>query len=193
MPSQEKEDSLINTSVKVKTDQALEENLWRLRKISASLRQLALMVLMFTLVGLMCLLILITAQVISLNVVFTLHRSVALISVATLVINIGAIVLYDGRRRVGDTLFEEISEELQWSITRNTESKVMVIQGHNNMVAEVKNYLPPLDIRIALREYVRTTGLPLLPGPSGPAIFAAICLIITFATLSLASFQHRSF
>lgn len=85
--------------------------------------------------------------------------------------NLALIVFRDSIRRVGESLFEEISDELQWFVA--------------GQLSPSKNdsppSRPPLEIRYALRRFARDTDLPLVSGSTGPAAYAAINLALFFA------------
>ncbi|MBN2209174.1 MAG: hypothetical protein JW759_07750 [Candidatus Coatesbacteria bacterium] len=75
---------------------------------------------------------------------------------------------FERLRRIGDVLFLEISDELQWNI-RATE-----MRAGESAASE----RPKLDVRIALRSFARASDLPLIPGKFGPAIYVAINILI---------------
>ncbi|HLM87100.1 MAG TPA: hypothetical protein VK272_13030 [Solirubrobacteraceae bacterium] len=74
--------------------------------------------------------------------------SAALLSLLLTVAAILRLAIFERTRRRGDSLEEEISEELQWSL-RSSISK--------------EPRRPPISIRLALREYRTASKLPLLP------------------------------
>lgn len=85
------------------------------------------------------------------------------------------VVLYEYLRRKGDAYFEEISDELQWNV------------GYRRRTSNPdKNAdeTPPLQIRVILRSFARTTDLPLIPGKFGPAIYAGINVVLALFLLS---------
>ena len=88
-----------------------------------------------------------------------------------LALGIGALsltVACERLRRRGDVLFQEISDELQWDIRASTADSGKGIASER----------PPLDARMILRTFARAGDLPLVPGTFGPAVYAAINLLI---------------
>ena len=78
---------------------------------------------------------------------------------------ITAIYLYESKRRQGEVLFEEISDELEWHI-----------KGDKTEAASTR---PEIDARISLRSFFKTTDLPFIPGKFGPAFYLGFNIIIT--------------
>ena len=73
------------------------------------------------------------------------------------------VVHHEYLRRLGDALFEEISDEFQRPMMKS--------------VPEESEFGPPpndLDARVALRSFSSTADLPLIPGKFGPGIYALI-------------------
>jgi hypothetical protein len=81
---------------------------------------------------------------------------------------------YDNQRRAGDSLFEEISDELQWHITSTLNNSVPT----DDKVAEQR---PFLHERVTLRQYALTTNLP-LSGRQGPIYYALLNIAIWLIT-----------
>lgn len=82
-------------------------------------------------------------------------------------INIFLTIFFDYLRKKGETIFEEVSDELHWYIGYE--------KGNSQNTSEKK---PEIKIRILLREFVKTTDLPLIPGKYGPAVYIGINIII---------------
>lgn len=78
---------------------------------------------------------------------------------------------YDHSRRAGDSLFEEISDELQRYIAAGQNS------GQDG--DELANQWPFLHERITLRQYTPTTNLP-LSNRQGPIYYALLNIAVTF-------------
>jgi len=70
-------------------------------------------------------------------------------------------------RKVGEVLFEEISDELQWFAVSDKAISSTKPMG-----------MPRLDHRIILRQFAKTTDLPLVPGKHGGAIYALVNLLV---------------
>jgi hypothetical protein len=150
----------------------LQSSLDRLEYISLKLRQFGMFTFLSTLIYILIVLFL------TLGIKYTyslLIRSGGLfITLATLnlLLSLSCVVMYESLRRRGDTLFEEISDELQWKIGR---------EARNEKVA---NESPPLNARVVLRTFARTTDLPLVPGKFGPAVYAGINVLLTLYLIS---------
>jgi hypothetical protein len=83
-----------------------------------------------------------------------------------------SLVIYDYTRRNGDALFDEISDELQWNLTKSLKATS----------SDIRSEKPALTARVILREYTTSIDLPLVRGKHGIAIYAAvnICNVIIF-------------
>lgn len=86
--------------------------------------------------------------------------------------NLVMVVFYENYRKRGETLFEEISDEIQWRISDRQVSK------YDEEV--LIDYKPWLESRVILRDFVKTTDLPLIPGKYGTSIYAIINIVIAF-------------
>lgn len=75
---------------------------------------------------------------------------------------------YELKRRQGDVLFEEISDELEWQVEDTT----------RNTTATSR---PDIDARIALRSFSRATSLPFVAGKSGAAFYIVLNVLFAFA------------
>ena len=73
-------------------------------------------------------------------------------------------VMHDQVRRAGDTLFEEISDEVQWHRQKGADNTEVALER------------PLLEIRVALRRYSVASDLPLVRGRAGAAVYAAVNL-----------------
>jgi hypothetical protein len=91
--------------------------------------------------------------------------------------NIVVVIIHEALRRRGDAVFEEISDDLQWHLARaNRESPASVSDRPK----------PDLEARLALREYVKATDLPLIVGPFGPAYYVLLNVITLVAFIWMA-------
>jgi hypothetical protein len=78
-----------------------------------------------------------------------------------------ALLFFERQRKRGDTLFQEISDELHWS-------------EHGPAEAHER---PNLRIRVLLRDYSRSTDLPLIPARMGVASYAALNVLFLIASV----------
>lgn len=85
------------------------------------------------------------------------------------------IIWFERIRRSGDTLFEEISDELQWHV-RHDDPKASHSAARSR---------PDFSVRVALREFARLSDLPVIPGRFGPSIYIAVNVIVSFFALVL--------
>lgn len=76
-------------------------------------------------------------------------------------INLFVAIIFDVSRRKGASVFEEISDEFQWSLS----SRKVVTK-------ELGVARQPLELRMATRSFLVASELPLAPGRFGPTIYA---------------------
>lgn len=76
------------------------------------------------------------------------------------------VLIYARQRKDGDSLFEEISDELEWNIRSQRASRPSSKES------------PALAARLQLREFVEVSDLPLVPGRFGPAIYLGTNLLL---------------
>jgi hypothetical protein len=150
---------------------SLGESLNLLNKLTNHLRMLSLYVFAITLINIAANLLAIVGMKFKLPIVTNMSVEGGAIIITFLsLLPLLAIVLYESQRRRADALFEEISDELQWNVGyRDREI--------NKQVADNS---PPLDARVILRSFARTTDLPLVPGKYGPSVYAAVNVFSTF-------------
>lgn len=101
-----------------------------------------------------------------------LRASASLFAVLLVFMNLISLIRYERLHKRGDTLFEEISDELNWYLREPPAEK-----------SSVANRTPPITVRVVLRSYTRTTDLPLIPGRFGPGIYG----LVNIAVMVLAS------
>lgn len=77
-----------------------------------------------------------------------------------------ALLRYDTHKRAGDAIYEEVSDELQWHLTRE-------VKGESPQ----RKDRPELEMRVLLREYAIGTDLPLVRGPHGPMIYSILVIV----------------
>jgi len=78
-------------------------------------------------------------------------------------INLFVTIIFDVSRRKGASMFEEISDEFQWSLS-----------SRKVITKELSVARQPLEIRMATRSFLAASELPLVPGRFGPTIYAIL-------------------
>lgn len=131
----------------------------RLRYVTASLRMLGLLALLMTIVN-------VTTVALYTELYW---RNVALMQLSVTLTVILVLIFHEFKKKLGDTLFEEISDEMQWYLVKDR--KEMLKKSD-------KEETPPISARIQLREYVKTSDLPIIPGKFGPGVYVLINFII---------------
>lgn len=148
-------------------------SLTRLERISRTLRLYGMLIFLLTLLDILFVVF------ISLGTrylyTYFLHAGPLITVFATLnfLFVLSFIVLYESSRRRGDSIFEEISDELQWNVGYR-----------HSATAGAADEMPPLKARVILRSFARTTDLPLIPGKFGPAIYAGMNIILALFLIS---------
>ena len=154
-----------NVSSRKNGIEASESNPVRhLRETVVWLRSTGLLAAVVTLANFMCLVIMV-ADITYVDPMVFVILSVFLTGGAII-----SVVLFDMHRKSGEALTDEISDELQWNMRSTSNER------------EEMRKRPPLDIRIALRGYLRATDLPLVVGKIGPPVYVLVNFIIVFAT-----------
>lgn len=87
------------------------------------------------------------------------------------------IINFEQVRRRGDALFEEISDELAWHVKK----------PEAYQVPKLSQDAPNLNIRLILRLFVRSSNLPLYPGPHGPGIYATLNIAVSVLAASVST------
>lgn len=83
------------------------------------------------------------------------------------------VLVFEQRRKEADALFEELSEDLHWQL-RGDSTKTSPIQEK-----------PEFEARVILKQFSRTSDLPLVPGRMGPAAYAAFNVALMICELVL--------
>jgi hypothetical protein len=115
--------------------------------------------------------------------------SVQLFNLGIFSVVIAVIVLFDRRRRRGNGLFEEISNEIQ-SLTGEAFKEMLTattVYEYNDAELETMTGLSKqvkFNARVTLRDFTRSAELPLVPGNIGPVIYFVFNLLITMIALS---------
>ena len=87
-------------------------------------------------------------------------------------------VVFEGRRKEGDVLFKEISDELQWYVRFQKKDKI-------DISPSTPEHRPDLQARLALRAFAQSSDLPLVPGKYGPLAYALVNILsIALAAVS---------
>jgi hypothetical protein len=112
------------------------------------------------------------------NLIFIPSGIVATLGVTFIIVM--SLVLYDSRRRASDVIFEELSDELQWYVIKNTNPSINVTY-EDSKSGHLRR--PSINVRVALREYVRTTDMPLIPGRMGPFLYIITNILLSFVAV----------
>ncbi|HYW07127.1 MAG TPA: hypothetical protein VE913_09240 [Longimicrobium sp.] len=94
-----------------------------------------------------------------------------LISITLAFLNLVILIRYERLHKRGDTLFDEISDELSW-FTQPSRGQP------SSRPAPVAT--PPIDVRVVLRSFTRNADLPLVAGRFGPGVYGLINLLVIF-------------
>lgn len=90
------------------------------------------------------------------------------------------VLIFELARRRGDVIFEEISDELQWFVSRKySESPTSKSDDTGR---------PPMNYRVALRDYLRSTEMFLAPIRAAPLMYLAMnvaLFVISFTPRSI--------
>ena len=161
---------------------SLAKDLYRLERLTRVLRPLGLLCFTFTIT---CL-ILSFYTALNLSRAFkepyvssgfaSYYKSFFYASLLTGGLGLILVMFYEMLRKQGESLFEEISDELEWHV-----EGVRVTDRASDVVER-----PHLHARIILRSFARTTDLPLVPGKFGPALYAGVNLLAIFAEILFA-------
>ena len=163
---EQQEEALKTGAVNVVPGSAdLDSSLRRLRHISSNLELTGLLLLGVTIVNVVLALLGLTG-----TSRFPRESNPAFLGLAMGMLALMLVTANERFRRIGEVLFQEISDELQW----NTRAE-RVPPGKG-----VASERPPLDTRIALRAFARAGDLPLVPGRFGLAIYAGLNIIMAF-------------
>lgn len=82
--------------------------------------------------------------------------------------SIAILIARDALRKTGESLFDELSDEVQWFVVHKAKSSA---EGLGSV-------RPPLGVRYELRRFARNTDLPLVPGSAGTTIYVLLNLIL---------------
>ncbi|RMH18981.1 MAG: hypothetical protein D6696_11795 [Acidobacteria bacterium] len=97
------------------------------------------------------------------------------VSVGITVFAFFSLAMHERSRKLGDALFEEISDELEWDLRAGQRART-----ERKKAAEER---PDLSYRLALRRFVQSADLPLAPFASGAIVYAVINLLCFLATV----------
>jgi hypothetical protein len=114
------------------------------------------------------------------------ENTIILLSTSTFFANILCLLVYQSLRRSGDVLFAELSDELQWHLTESAADR-QISSAYANRLDPLSDNIgrPSLSIRIALRSFVKNTGLPLVDGPGGTQIYFGVSAILWITSITI--------
>lgn len=151
---------------------SLEESLVRLERLTKNLQVFGLLIFLLTLLNWFYLFTILFVSFFARRYSPTI---IFFVPLALYTITLMSIFRYETSRKWGYTLFEEISDELEWYIQPET-SKPLPSHPIER---------PALRARIVLRSFARNTDLPLVPGKYGPAFYTIFNIFpILFSFLS---------
>ena len=111
---------------------------------------------------------------------FAIPISVPIVTIASVL----GLALYEGMRKQGESLFEEVSDELHGHrIGAATPLAVAQATSAEKVQAEADLDQTIFRLRVKLRQFARASDLPLIPGKFGPAVYAVINLLIAVTLL----------
>jgi len=148
-----------------------------IRRIALRLRALGLMTAGATFLHFILVITAVT-QILYLNTISYLILSVSLTACVTTFI-----VLFDMYRKDGDSLYEEISDELQWNIR-----SISINEPKDNEITY--NRRPAMEYRLILRQFLRANDMPFISGRLGPAVYIAMNWMFLFGTALLYRYPH---
>lgn len=94
-----------------------------------------------------------------------------LLSALTVILVVVGLIEFDRERRQGNSIFEEVSDELQWSVLARAR--------------DAPRQRPDLNIRIALRRFNDASRLSMVPGDRGVPVYAIVNLLLLLGTVAL--------
>jgi hypothetical protein len=92
-----------------------------------------------------------------------------IINIFTLALALVFLFRFDQQRKTGDIIFEEASDFYEWLLKR---------QISDDQLPKHKTIL--LTLKIAFREYTRSSDLPLFPGKRGVSQYSLINIMVIF-------------
>lgn len=167
------EETPMDLAERAKSKRTLAQSLERLTRIGALLRWVGLLTFTFTCTNLVSVVLPLSPLP---NLFELSSRTFSLLVLCSSALALISVVVYESLRKQGDSLFEEVSDELQWNI-RKAGRKTTAGADYEATVADER---PKLHTRIILRSFARATDLPLIPGKFGPAIYAGVNTLMLF-------------
>lgn len=121
------------------------------------------------------------------NFPITLNQyDIIFLSTGVFIINILCLLLYQRFHRVGEVLFAELSDELQWHLTEANSAQLNAPPyGDRSEFPSDRAGRPPIAIRIALRSYIKNTGLPLVDGTGGTQIYFGVSVTLWIVSIAM--------
>lgn len=95
------------------------------------------------------------------------------LGVGFLLVGIFFLYRFNSLRNRGMIIYDEITEEIDWSSRR-------------------KEFIhrPSIDTRIIIKEFLKSTDLPFTSGSNGQAIYLVLYVLICLATIIITAFVH---
>jgi len=95
---------------------------------------------------------------------------------------------FDRLRRNGDVIYQELSDEVEWAPSGSLR-KSLRVDEEDAPSLERPNEIPGIEIRIAFRNFLVSSDLPLVEGPAGRMFYLLINFLgaILLASLTLFS------
>jgi hypothetical protein len=149
----------------VDTDETAEQ-LLRLRRVIRTLRRYGQLAVAFTLMNAAALFWGILGSLF-IRIPVGIYAMVVSGAASFVVLLITA--MFDSVRRQGRAVFEELVDELQWY--SGTEAGRTNLPSLPREASEIGR--PSLGTRITIREFARSSDLPLIPGHFGPLLYCA--------------------
>jgi len=171
----------------VRLSRRSEEALNSLEGINFRLRQIGLFASLFTFSNL--LLIFASLSLSSIGYFNTLRR-VGLIMIAITTVALALVTVHEYMRKMGDTLFEEINDDLQRGIRVSIQSSSIHSKTVKSRAAKRPSKQPvrknfPVEAKYVLKGFARAADLPLIPGKFGPGVYALINIALLLASFLL--------
>jgi|SRR5579859_7531997 len=94
------------------------------------------------------------------------------------------LVSWERLKKDGLVLVEEISDEIEWDYRKRRQSADALPNGE-------RAQRPELEVRVALRGFLRAAELPLAPEQYSTLVYAAYFVACVFATILIAIFNPR--
>ncbi len=145
---------------------SLKEEIWRLRHIANRLKFFSLLIII-TLIACM----LLSVWILISYPAYTLYIF-RFVPTALSFFGIVLLFIFDSIRKSGMVLYDEISDELEWGFRTG-----------NTVKRDVPGKRVQTAIRVAMRQFLQATDLPIVPGSAGQGIYFALFISLTIANM----------